>query len=87
MAVLALAGYPTPCGHVIVEGSPSFTIDGEDLALVGISQAGGPILGPGAISITVDGSTPSVVGDTITPHGDGGHNSSTVVVGSSITVS
>lgn len=54
-------------------------------ATIGKSTAGGPIIGPGAPTVLVNGTPVSVLGDAVTPHGDGPH-ASPKIVSSSTTV-
>lgn len=54
-----------------------------NISLVGESVAGGVIAGPGCPTYTVLGKPISLLGDAVTPHGNGQHAGPTMVQGSS----
>lgn len=52
------------------------------VALVGVDSAGGVITGPGASKLTIDGIKASLLGDTVSSHGDSPHRNARMVQGS-----
>ena len=80
-------GNPATCGHLATGGS-TVNIEGKPAMLVGLGIAGGPIIGPGsALSKVLIQNTPvSLVGDSITPHGEPPHSSPKFVVSIAPTV-
>lgn len=67
-------GTPATCAHVATATSTVF-VGGLPVSKVGIDVAGGLIVGPGSapFSVFVEGIPMSLVGDFISPHGDGAH--------------
>jgi uncharacterized Zn-binding protein involved in type VI secretion len=71
-------GTPATCGD-LATGASNVFINNKPVMLVGQATAGGPILGPGSLpySVLVGGTAISLVGDSITGHGDGAHSNPT----------
>ena len=83
-----ILGTPASCGH-LTGGPPStVTVNGIPVALVGVNLAGGLIAGPGSTisKVLVDNIPVSLVGDFITPHGDGAHTAASYLTSLAVNV-